>query len=444
MQTGLQFNQDEIKWSTGIVAEKNMKENSMTLEAIKNIANASDTIIDNLQRNAPVEEANTDPEAARKKRQFSITEAAKFVERTIGGIRKAEKLGNLVPPPMEANGRRGKYTLGQINKMREYWDCVPGRESTDHPIRMTFQNFKGGVGKTTLCCHFAQYLAIKGYKVLVIDADSQGSATITFGFKPDRDIDRDETLAPFLCFDEGFEDLEYAVKKTHWEGVDLIPSCLGLYGAEYALAGIAGDKDFTGGDWLARLGDGIETIEGNYDVILIDPPPALGMISLSVLRAIDGLIIPTPPAMYDFHSTSSFFHMLAEVMESMIEVVGEELELDFVKLVISKKQTGLHAHEMVHSVMAEAFGKNLLHNAFLQSAEINNASNDWKTVYDLDGPISSRSTYKRCKESMDEVFGEAERLINAVWQTRRAGQILANEEPDVSKTLRTVETEEVA
>jgi len=120
-------------------------------------------------------------------------------------------------------------------------------------------------------------------------------------------------------------------------------------------------------------------------------------------------------------------------MESLTEVYGEEVELDFVKLMISKKQIGSQAHETVHTIMNEAFGKNLLEHALVQSAEINNASNEWKTVYDLDGPISSRSTYKRCIDSLDSVFGEVEQLIQAVWASRRAGQILDHDVPEVQE-----------
>jgi len=420
------MNDPQIEKNTNTADGESMSD-SMTVEAIRNIATASDAIITNLQANNPVEHANTDPLLAREKRRYSITAASRMVNKTVGGIRKAGSQGSIPEAPKLDSGRSGKFTLSEVNDMRRHWNCKPGKRDGDSTIRMSFPNFKGGVGKTTSICHFAQYLAQMGYRVLVVDADSQGSASITFGFKPDRDIDTEHTLYPYLVNEA--DSLDYAIRETHWEGIDLIPACLGLYSAEYALAEIAGKREKSE-DWLSRLSFGLETIENNYDVILIDPPPALGMISLSVLRALDGLIIPTPPAMYDFHSTSAFFHMLHEVMESLTEVYGEEVELDFVKLMISKKQAGYQAHETVHEIMNAAFGKNLLNYALVQSAEINNASNEWKTVYDLDGPISSRSTYKRCIDSLDNVFGEIEQLIRAVWASRRAGQILDHDVPE--------------
>lgn len=390
--------------------------NSITLEAIGRIADESENIIARLQNNPIDEEAHLTANG----RGYTITEAARMIGKTAESIRKAEKQGKLEPPAKRENGRREPYTLHQVNAMREYWDCRPGRVTGDDPIRFSFQNFKGGVGKTTLACHCAQYLARSGYRVLLVDCDSQGSSTITFGYHPDADIDGDETLLPYLTGEK--ESLHYAVRGTHWDGLDLIPANLDLYSAEYYLAAMGRDG---GGDWISRLDDGLGTVEDDYDVVLIDPPPALGMISLSVLRALDGLIVPTPPAMYDFHSTGSFFRMLEEVMETVGNHLGEPVELDFVKILISKHISGRQAHEFVSSLMVESYGNNVLQNPFVQSAEIDNASSAWKTVYDLDGPTASRQTYKRCVESLDSVFEEVRELIDAVWQSRRSERKLS-------------------
>jgi len=396
---------------------------SITLEAIGRIADESERIIARLQ-SLPQE---LDPPGQNTGRGYTITEVARMLNKSSESIRKAEKLGKLEAPQKKDNGRREPYSLKQINAMREYWNCRPGRQEGDAPIRFSFQNFKGGVGKTTLACHCGQYLARAGYKVLLVDCDSQGSSTITFGYHPDADIDGDETLLPYLTGEK--DNLEYAVRGTHWDGLDLIPANLDLYSAEYYLAAMGRDG---GGDWISLLDEGLMTVEDAYDIVLIDPPPALGMISLSVLRALDGLIVPTPPAMYDFHSTGSFFRMLEEVMETVGNHLGEPVELDFVKILTSKYITGRQAHEFVSSLMAESYGNNVLQHPFIQSAEIDNASSAWKTVYDLDGPTASRQTYKRCLESLDSVFEEVRELIDAVWQSRRSERKLSLAMPDQS------------
>lgn len=360
---------------------------------------------------------------------YTITEASRMLNKSAESIRKAEKQGKLDAPEMRDNGRRAPYSLAQINAMREYWQCRPGRAEGDEPVRFSFQNFKGGVGKTTLACHCAQYMSQLGYKVLLVDCDSQGSTTMTLGYRPNDDIDGDDTLLPFLMGEK--DNLKYAVRGTQWDGLDLIPANLDLYSAEYYLASLGATDEGEG--WISLLDTGLQSVEGGYDVVMIDPPPALGMISLSVLRALDGLIVPTPPAMYDFHSTGTFFRMLEEVVEAVGDHLGEPVEMDFVKILISKHISGRQAHEFVGALMAESFGNNVLAHPFVQSAEIDNASSEWKTVYDLSGPTSSRQTYKRCVESMDAVFAEVAELVEAVWQARRSEKKLSLALPKVAE-----------
>jgi cellulose biosynthesis protein BcsQ len=97
------------------------------------------------------------------------------------------------------------------------------------------QNFKGGVGKSTLSVHLAQYLAIKGYRAALIDCDSQASATTLFGYVPDLDLTEEDTLYPFLRHDD-MESLDYALRKTHFDGLELVPANLRLFQSEYEIA----------------------------------------------------------------------------------------------------------------------------------------------------------------------------------------------------------------
>ncbi len=400
-------------------------ENTMSLGAIRSIAKAARDMISKVHE-IDLADPTDNPDSPTDQPYYSMAEAAKMLGKTVSGLRKAEESGKIPILGKMENGRRKKYTLAQINEMRSYWNCLPRRGPNSEAIRLSFQNFKGGVGKTTLSVHCAQYLAAAGYRVLLIDADSQGSATTTFGFRPDVDVHGEDTLAPYLS--EEADDLRYSIRPTKWEGLDLIPACLELYGTEYYLASLAGTAEGEG--WLDRLDSGIETIEGDYDIIIIDPPPALGMISLSVLRAINGLIIPTPPAMFDFHSTASFFDMLEEVMESLANLYGEDaVELEFVKIIVSKK-TDRQAQEFVNDLMKKTFGNNVLKNAFVQSAEIDNASSSWRTVYDLPRATSSHQTYKRCIENLNAVFGEVEGLIQTVWTARETQKTLSTAMPD--------------
>jgi chromosome partitioning protein len=108
--------------------------------------------------------------------------------------------------------------------MREVLGAAPHRAPLDVPAVIAVQNFKGGVGKSTVTTHLAHYFAVQGYRVLVVDCDSQATTTTLFGFNPHFNITREETLYPYLSIDPTQADLLYAVKRTPWPNVDLIPS----------------------------------------------------------------------------------------------------------------------------------------------------------------------------------------------------------------------------
>ncbi|HUO12199.1 MAG TPA: AAA family ATPase [Caulobacteraceae bacterium] len=343
--------------------------------------------------------------------RFAIGKAAEMVGRTTEAIRQAEADGRLGAPRMTATGRREGYTLTDINAMRDLFGTRPRRADSDPALVVAVQNFKGGVGKSTLVCHLAQALALKGYRVAVIDCDSQASTTTVFGFNPDADIADEETLLPFFRHGEQ-SDLRYGLRPTAWPGIDLLPANLGLYNAEYeAAARVRGNpKDFD------RLRHGVEDLSRHYDVILLDPPPALGMISLAVLRAANALLIPTPPSTVDFASTAHFLRMVVETIEVLDDRLGARA-FHFVKVVATKVDENKSAHVQIREMMQSVFGAEMLRASLLDSAEIDNANVQLRTVYEIS---SGSKTHERCRNNLDLLNDEVELLIRRCWPSHRA------------------------
>ena len=224
-----------------------------------------------------------------------IAEAAVLLGCSTNRIRMAEQDGRLPPPPESEAGRRLGYSIPALLNMREVLGASPRRGPNDAPAIITVQNFKGGVGKSTVTTHLAHYLAIAGYRVLVVDCDSQATTTTIFGFNPHLSIQREETLYPYLSIEPTEDDLRYAVKKTAWPNVDLIPSNLQMFDVEYEMA--AAGSGGRGGlvTRFRKLREGLFALAQDYDVVLLDPPPALGTISLAVMQAANALLVPWPP-----------------------------------------------------------------------------------------------------------------------------------------------------
>lgn len=390
-------------------AEESSADNHAVIEQIgltqiREIEERSYTIIERLRQS--VFAPNKQKEL---KIRFSVSEAAEMAGRTPTAIRDAEKDGRLPKPTLDDKGRRVGYTLEEVNEMRRVFGTRPWRADTDEPVVLAIQNFKGGVGKSTDTCHTAQYLALQGYRVCVLDCDPQGSTTTLFGVNPDLDLSQDDTLYPYLMHG-GETTLHYAVRKTYFDGISLVPANLSLYSAEYALA--AKIRDDSG--QLNRLKFGIDTIKSDFDIILIDPPPALGMISLSVLRAANALVVPVPPATVDFSSTAHFFTMLVDALETL-EEYGMNAGYKFLKVLASKVNENKSAHIEITKMMQSVYENRMLDSLLKDSAEIDNASARLMTVYELEGPTTSRDTHNRCKAYLNSVNREIEMLIRKTW-----------------------------
>ena len=346
----------------------------------------------------------------RREPTFPIGKAADLVGRTPAAIRDAEKDGRLPPPPRTQNNRRVGYTLAQLNDMRGLFGTRPWRAPDDPCCVLAVQNFKGGVGKSTLSVHLAQYLAIQGYRVALIDCDSQASATTLFGYVPDLDLTEDDTLYPFLRQQE-LTSLDYALRKTHFDGLELIPANLRLFQSEYEIAARMARGQ---GRLLDRLSQGIDSISDRFDVIVLDPPPALGAISLSVLRAANALIVPVPPTVMDFSSTAAFLAMLDETIETLAE---NDLAptLKFLRFVASKVDENKSMQKELLNLMRTLFGHAMIRTPLKDSAEIDNASARLMTVYELDGPVTSSAVRNRCLAYLDGVNAEIEIDIRSMW-----------------------------
>lgn len=349
--------------------------------------------------------------------RFNVRSAADMVGRSEKLIRDAEADGRLPEADKDPDSnRRTGYSLAEINRMREVFGTLPHRAPGDPPAVIAVQNFKGGVGKSTVVTHMAQFLALRGYRVCVIDCDSQASTTAVFGLNPDVDVQEDDdTLYPFFRHG-GPPTLHYALRATYWPGIALIPANLGLYDAEYEFAArMARDRSFV----LDRLREGVESIAEQFDVVLLDPPPALGMISLSVLRAANALVVPAPPNNIDFASTAHFLKMMSATLADIAEVGGTR-GYSFVKILATKMNDGKSAHVAIKRMMDAVFAGDMFQAVLKDSAEIDNATANLRTVYELTGPATRTDTHKRCRAYLDAVGREMETLVRKTWPSHHA------------------------
>ena len=343
-------------------------------------------------------------------RLFGPGEAAAMVgrDRTTLGRAEAEiGLGALARNP--GNNRRVGYTLEQVQAFRRQFGTLPWRDpATDPALVIACQNFKGGVGKSTTCVNFAHYLALKGYRVLVIDTDSQATTTSMFGYVPDADITQDDTVLPYLASERS--SLAYAVRPSYFPGIDLIPACLALYEAEIAIVmRVAGQPTPAQRvAFFSELKYGIQTVADAYDVVLIDSPPALGMISVNVLLAADALLVPSAARMFDFSSTVQFFRMV----HNYIGQLDPDKSYRWISVLTTLFDRRYESQKQFFEVMRACFGDSMFQRVFFHSSAVINSAAQFVTPYEQSKPD------RHVLEMLDNVFGEIELAILREWPSK--------------------------
>jgi chromosome partitioning protein len=358
-------------------------------------------------------ELGQEPAAQKElRRLFSPSEAADMVGRDRTTLARAEPEIGLEPPARNPeNNRRVGYTLEQVQAFRRHFETLPWRDpATDQPIVVACQNFKGGVGKSTTCVNLAHYLALKGYRVLVVDTDSQATTTSMFGYVPDAEIDEDSTILPYLS---GYQTtLDYAVRKTYWPNIDLIPACLALYEAELAIVmHLAAQQDVDKRvQFFMELKYGLQTVADRYDVILLDSPPALGMISINVLMAADALLVPSAARMFDFSSTVQFFRMV----HNYIGKIDPSKQYRWISVLTTLFDQRYESQKQFFEVMRTCFGDSVFRRVFFHSAEVINSAAQFV------GPYEQPKPNRKVLEMMDNVFGEIEVALLKEWPSKRA------------------------
>ena len=148
--------------------------------------------------------------------------------------------------------------------------------------------------------------------------------------------------------------------------------------------------------------------------------PALGAISLSVLRAANALVIPVPPTLMDFSSTAAFLAMLDETLEDLAQ---HELAptLNFLRVVASKVDENKSIQRELLALMRQVFGLSLIRTPLKDSAEIDNVTARLMTVYELDEPMTSKAVRDRCLTYLNGVNEEILVDIRSTWPSHAQG-----------------------
>ena len=184
-------------------------------------------------------------------------------------------------------------------------------------------NQKGGVGKTTTAVNLAACLAQKGRKVLMLDEDPQGNATSGLGFDK-RDIKK--CVYDTLINDVPMKDV---LLHTDYENLDVIPATIQLAGAEIELVSLMNRE--------GRLKNALERVKHDYDYVLIDCPPSLGLLTINALTAANSVLVPIQCEFYALEGVSQLMNTIKLVQRNL----NPALKLEGVLMTMFDQRTNL-------------------------------------------------------------------------------------------------------
>ena len=401
----------------------------------------------------------------KKLRMFSTWEITKYLIPVAPAHFRRVLRGNpdLPQGASETDGGAKWFTLDEVLRLRAHFASEGSKAKEYRPYRpkglaakmVAVANFKGGVGKTSTCAHLAMSAALDGYKVLVIDLDSQGSMTSIFGGQV---ADEWQTVFPLLArhyathlqrenqgrLDRGEapqpidDTLSEALKtrsgdliqKTHWPNIDLIGAQLNLYWAEFQIP----VWRMQGRSW--KLWDALtDTLDQDgvldaYDIIFLDTPPALGYLTINGLAASDIVLVPMGASFLEFDSTGRFFDMLHSTFQSIEDgenmaarALGREemaFEWDAVRTVITRYDGSQQAE--LAGLMQAYLGGTLSPHWQGYTALIGQAGEQVSGIYEADYRDFNRETYVRGRETFDATYAAFKRLLIGIWRREELAQ----------------------
>ncbi|WP_303323425.1 ParA family protein [Actinomyces radicidentis] len=233
---------------------------------------------------------------------------------------------------------------------------VPAPLESHGPARVIAMcNQKGGVGKTTTTINLGASLAEYGRRVLIIDFDPQGAASAGLGINSQ---ELDETIYDLLV--SAKPDIRPVIHRTSTEGLDIVPANIDLSAAEVQLVNEVAREQA-----LQRV---LRPVMDEYDVVLVDCQPSLGLLAINALTAAHGVIIPLETEFFALRGVA----LLVETVDRVRDRLNPRLQIDGILATMVDTRT-LHSREVLER-LAEAFGDKLFDTRIRRTIKFPDAS----------------------------------------------------------------------
>jgi chromosome partitioning protein len=244
-------------------------------------------------------------------------------------------------------------------------------------------NQKGGVGKTTTTINLGAALAEQGRRVLLVDFDPQGALSVGLGVQPH---ELDATVYNLLM--ERGVSARDVIYKTRVDGMDLLPSNIDLSGGEVQLVHEVG-REFV-------LGRALQPVIPDYDIILIDCQPSLGLLTVNALACADGVLIPLECEYFALRGVA----LLMETIDKVSTRLSPKLTIDGLLATMYDSRT-LHTREVLAGVVA-GFGERVFHTVISRTVRFPDATVAGEPITRFDPACNGANSYRELAKEVLE------------------------------------------
>ena len=235
-------------------------------------------------------------------------------------------------------------------------------------------NQKGGVGKTTTSVNLSSILAKRGKKVLIVDTDPQGNATSGLGIEKELEYSVYDVIVNEI-------DIDKTIKDTNIKNLKICPSNINLAGAEVELVSMISREQ--------RLKEKLDLVKDQYDYIIIDCPPSLGLITLNTFTAADSVLIPIQCEFYALEGLGQLMNTINLVKKRL----NKNLEIEGALLTMYDMRTNL-SNQVVKEV-SKYFGNNVYKTVIPRNVKLSEAPSYGMSIIEYDSRSKGAKAYDK-------------------------------------------------